>query len=98
MPRLTSTALLLLMLAHQPAMAQTADQTPDIAQPVVSRLQTEGYAVTEVSRTWLGTAVPACRGTGGFADTLNCPMMFPTLSTSRTVSSGRSSGVMVATS
>ena len=54
MPRLTSTVLLLLMLAHQPAMAQTADQTPDIAQPVVSRLQTEGYAVTEVSRTWLG--------------------------------------------
>lgn len=50
MPRLTSTVLLMLLLAHQPALAET----PDIAQPVVSRLQTEGYSVTEVSRTWLG--------------------------------------------
>lgn len=49
-PRLTSTVLLFLMLTCQSALAQT----PDIAQPVMSRLQTEGYAVTEVSRTWLG--------------------------------------------
>ncbi|SLN42754.1 hypothetical protein TRL7639_02207 [Falsiruegeria litorea R37] len=50
MPRLTSTVLLMLILSHQPSLAQT----PDIAQPMVSRLQTEGYTVTEVSRTWLG--------------------------------------------
>lgn len=40
---------LLLVLWQSPAMAG-----PDVADPVIARVEAEGYSVSDVSKTWLG--------------------------------------------
>lgn len=49
MKHLSVIPLAILLASTAPAIAQ-----PDVAEPVVSRIEEQGYSVTEISRTWLG--------------------------------------------
>lgn len=56
MNRLSALALLALLAWHQPALAGQ-----EIADPVVARIEAEGYTVSDVRRTWLGRIVITAR-------------------------------------
>ena len=49
-------SLLVLLLWQHPARAE-----PDITKPVISRLESEGFAVAGIKRTWLGRIVITAR-------------------------------------